>query len=249
MPYREKKIYSGPILEVEIYPISLREKKQKRKDKKKESLPKQKKLNDKNARKHFIRLLNTNFTNQDIVVHLTYKDSELPKSEEEARKDIVNYIRRVKHYRKKNNLPELKYMAVIEYKEPKGNKKGTRMHHHVVMSGMDRDIVEGLWKKGWANADRLQGDEFAYEALGRYMAKDPKGSKRWCQSKNLKQPHVDVNDSYYTRRKIYEIAKSPDDENLFRRYSDKNYILNECKVEVNKETDAIYLYIKMRKLE
>lgn len=51
MPYREKKIYSGDILEIEIYPISKIERKQKRKIKEKESKKKQKNLNDKNAKK------------------------------------------------------------------------------------------------------------------------------------------------------------------------------------------------------
>ena len=35
VPYREKKIYSGRILEVEIYPITLQERKQSRRQKEK----------------------------------------------------------------------------------------------------------------------------------------------------------------------------------------------------------------------
>lgn len=42
MPYREKKIYSGQVLEVEIYPISKEERKQPRRKKEKLTLPKQK---------------------------------------------------------------------------------------------------------------------------------------------------------------------------------------------------------------
>jgi hypothetical protein len=157
MPYREKKIYSGKMLEVEIYPITEKEKNQSRKKKEKDSAQKQKNLNDKNAKKHLIRLLNTNFTDEDLAVHLTYDPKLIPKSEEEAKRDITNYIRRLKHYRKKNNLPPLKYIAVFEYKEPDIKQKEVRMHHHIVINGgMDRDTVEKLWEKGRANADRLK---------------------------------------------------------------------------------------------
>lgn len=243
MPYREKKIYSGKILEVEIYPISIQERKEKRNKKQKLSLPKQKNLNDKNAKKHFIRLLNTNFTNDDLAVHLTYSDKELPADENEARRDITNYIRRIKHYRKKNGLTPLKYVAVIEY----GEKK-KRIHHHIVMSGMDRDLVEQLWGKGWANADRLKEDEYGFEALARYITKDPQGNKRWVQSKNLKQPAILVNDFKFSRRKVEELARSQEDRAAFQKLYPE-YILNECKISINEITAGTYLYIKMRKLK
>lgn len=248
MIYREKRIYSGDILEVEVYPISIQEKKKKRRDKEKESLPKQKNLNDKNARKHLIRLLNTNFTDKDLVVHLTYTDETLPNSAEQAKKDISNYLRRIKHYRKRNGLGELKYIAVIEYKEHSENEKGIRMHHHIVMNDMNRDIVEELWGKGRANCDRLKSDEFGYEALGRYMTKDPKGNKRWTQSKNLKQPTIKVNDSKYKRREVQQIAKNQGEKKAFENLY-PGYFLSGCKVEVNDVTAKTYIYIKMRKLK
>lgn len=249
MPYREKKIYSGNILEVEIYPITLQERKQPRRKKVKLSLPKQKNLNDKNAKKHLIRLVNNNFTDhQDLSVTLTYDDKNLPGSEEEARKDVTNFIRRVKHYRKKNNLSDLKYIAVIEYQEREDNKKPVRIHHHLIMSGMDRDVIEQLWKKGWANADRLKADESGYEALGRYITKDPHGSKRWTQSKNLKQPKVEVNDFKYSRRKAEQLSNCQGDKDIFQNLY-PGYLLNDIKVEVNEITAGKYLYIKMRKLK
>lgn len=248
MPYREKKIYSGPILEVEIFPITKNEKKKPRAKKEKISAPKQKNLNDKNAKKHLIRLINTNFTNKDIVVHLTYTDLTLPQSEAEARRDVTNYLRRIKHFLKKNSLPALKYIAVIEFVEPDESKKRIRLHHHIVMSGIDRDIAEQLWGKGWANADRLQSNEFGYEALARYIAKDPKGSKRWTQSKNIKQPTVRVNDSKYSRKKTEQIASAPDDKQFFERLY-PGYIFTKCQVEVNDISAGNYIYIKMRKAD
>lgn len=251
MPHREKKIYTGvgdKYLEVEYFPITLQERKQKRKKKIKESLPKQKNLNDKNARKHLIRLLNNNFTDKDLVLHLTYKDENLPKDEKEARRDVTNFLRRVKHYRKKNGLGELKYIAVVEYRDQEEGKKAIRIHHHIVINDMDRDIVESLWGKGRANADRLKADEFGYEALGRYITKDPKGSKRWTQSKNLKTPTVKVNDFRFSKRKIEEMAKYPDDRAMFEKLY-PGYIFTKCDVQVNDIVGGTYMYLKMRKLK
>ena len=56
MPYREKRILSGRYLEIEIYPVTLQDTKMNRKEKRKETKPKQQNLNDKNAKKHLTRL-------------------------------------------------------------------------------------------------------------------------------------------------------------------------------------------------
>ncbi|MBB6622255.1 hypothetical protein H7E67_02320 [Clostridium gasigenes] len=243
MPYREKRIYSGDILEIEIYPISKIERKQRRKKKQKESQKKQKNLNDKNAKKHLIRLINTNFKKRDLHVTLTYNKNNLPKSEYEARKDVANFIRRLKCYIKKNGLGELKYIAVIEYKESTGEKE-IRLHHHLVINGIvDRDTIEEVWKKGYANADRLKPDDFGFEALARYISKDPKGQKRWTQSRNLKQPTIKVNDYKYSGRKVYEIYRGERD--IAKNYTD--YLLSDYKQEVNDITAGIHINIKMRK--
>ena len=247
MPYREKRIYSGKYLEVEIYSISKKERNKKRKRKQKESLTKQKNLNDKNAKKHLIRLVNANFTDNDLAVHLTYDNKNLPSSEDEARKDVANYLRRIKGYRKRKGYPELKYIAVVEYKDQEVGKS-IRLHHHIIMNGeVDRDTVEGMWKKGRANADRLKADEFGYEALARYITKDPKGKKRWSQSKNLKQPVIKINDYKYSRRKVYELFKEKGNAREFENLY-PGYIYTNSETPINDITGTA-VYIKMRKLE
>lgn len=248
MPYREKKIYSGNMLEVEIFPITVQERKHSRKRKVKETTCKQKNLNDKNAKKHLIRLLNTNFTDKDLSVTLTYDNKHLPETEAEARKDVTNFLRRVKHYIKKNKLEELKYIAVIEYKEQQKGKK-IRIHHHLVINGViDRDTLENLWKKGRANADRLKSDEFGYEALARYISKDPKGNRRWTQSRNLKQPEIKVNDYKFSKRKVLELSKCQGEREIFEKLY-KGYVLRDYQNIVNEIVDSNYLYIKLQKLK
>lgn len=235
------------MFEVEIYPITLRDRDKTRKQKLKESSIKQKNLNDKNAKKHFIRLVHSNFTDADITVHLTYDPKHLPGSLEEAKKDVVNYMRRINRYRIKNGLPPLKYIIVTEYREPDSSdkRKRIRIHHHLIMSEINRDIAEQLWGKGRANADRLQSDEYGYEALARYITKDPKGNKRWTQSRNLKQPIVKINDYKYTKKKTEQLARCREDRELFEKMY-PGYTFTDCQLTVNDDTASIYLHIKMR---
>lgn len=154
----------------------------------------------------------------------------------------------MKRYRKKHGLPDLKYMAVFEYKKPKRNQKSIRMHHHIVINDMDRDEVEKIWKKGRANADRLKADDTGYEALARYMTKDPQGNKRWMQSRNLKQPDIKINDYKYSKRKVIELFKLADDNRTFEKLY-KGYYFTDCKAEINQINDGVYLHIRMRKIQ
>lgn len=245
MIYREKKIYSGDMFEAEIYPITIYERKQSRRKKHKISSKEQKNLNGKNATKKLIRLINTNFTNKDLFATYTYDKEHLPNSLEQAKRDIKNHIRSIRRYLKKNSLPELKYIAVIEYKE---GKQAIRIHHHMILSGdIDRDTLEKLWKKGRCNTHRLQADEFGYEGLARYIIKDPKGAKRWIPSRNLKQPKISINDFKYSKRKVENISKSQGDRELFESLY-KGYIFRDYKVEVNDVMGTISIYIKMQKM-
>lgn len=188
---RETRIKSGNMFEIEFYPVSLDGRRMpNRAAKMKPSCEAQKKLNQKRAKKQLTRLINTNFTRNDIAVHGTYRDSEMPSCEAEVRGHIRNYIKRIRRWRRKNELPEMKYIYVIEAKVSK--RTGVlRWHFHMVMSGMNRDIAEQMWQHGdFTNADRLQPNEKGCEALAKYMAKDPMGSKRWVSSKNLDKPTV-----------------------------------------------------------
>ena len=248
MPIREKRIYSGRYLEIEIYPISKKERNKSRKRKLKESVNKQKNLNDKNARKHLRRLINGNFDDGDIFLHLTYDEKNLPGSEEEAKKQLTNFLRRVKNYRRKRGMEELKYIAVTEYHEADENDKRTRtrIHHHLVVSGMDRDELEGLWRNGRANADRLKSNELGYEELANYISKDPKGNKRWTQSRNLKQPTIKINDSKYSYKKAWQINTCQGEREMLEKLY-PGYSLSQYKSDVNDVNSCYYTYIKMRR--
>lgn len=94
---REKRTYSGPLLEADFYPVFNDGRRlPTRAPKTKPSTAEQKKYNRTQATKKFIRLANANFDKTDYLMHPTYSPEKAPQSEAEARRDIVNYLRRVK---------------------------------------------------------------------------------------------------------------------------------------------------------
>lgn len=247
--YVVKTVISGPVIESEIYPVFMNRKNKPRRNKEKTSRNVQKNLNDKNAKKRITRLVNTNFTNKDLAVTLTYTDHHLP-NEEQARKDMQNFIRKLKRYRKKHGLPDLKYIYVIGCvnDEERKHSKKVRIHHHMIINDMDRDVVESLWGKGRAEAKRLQPDDFGLEGIARYMAGQNNGSKRWYASRNLKQPTVYRSYTKLTKRKAEQLArKQADWEETFEKLYKGKYQYNDCKLYESDFTGGFYLYCRMRR--
>lgn len=230
---REKKIYCGEdYLEVDVIPCS--NQKKGRAGKNGESSQAQKNLNEKNAKRRFVQLGNTNFGRGDLCVDCTYADGFLPSTLGQAFNDLGNYIRRIKYHMGKKGL-ELKYMAVTEYSTeeeghgvPDERAQPVRVHHHLIINGgLDRDFIESLWSKkvkggeekasiGFCNADRLQPDENGIEARCNYMQKRKKGCKRYSCSQNLKKPVTRKNDSKYSFKKVRELSRTPEDKGYWR---------------------------------
>ena len=245
--YRTKTIRSGPMLEVEIYPFN-GVPPGRRAKKKKEIRQAQSNLNDKNSKKHLVRLVNTNFTQKDIWITLTYQDRKLPVDLDQAKKDMTNYIRRLKRYVKKNKLPELKYVYVTEYRDADSKRK-KRVHHHMIVNIPDRDAAEELWNGGGrTQTRRLQPDDFGFEGLARYISKD-KGEttiKRYTPSRNLQQPKITVADSKITRRRAEKIAT---DENIANEIFEKlykGYQFKDMEVKYSPYVAGAYIYVRMK---
>ena len=249
MAIREKRFLCGKYLEVEIYPISKYEQKKSRSKKKNESRKEQKSLNDKNAKKNLRRRIHANFDNKDLIVSLSYDADNLPNSEEDAIRDRNNYIRRIKNFRKRNGLGELKYIAVLEYREATDDKRTkTRIHHHIIISGMDRDKVEELWGKGIANTSRMQANELGFEELANYLLKDPRGKKRWSQSKNIVIPVPVINDYKYSNKKLYELSQNQGEREVFEKLYPR-FVYSGHEVVLNDIDGGTYVYIKMRRFD
>ena len=239
--YREKKYYCGEYLEIDIYPVF--EKQRGRSKKRKPSTETQKRLNQRNAERKLIRLLNTNFSKQDIRFDLTYDKEHEPATPEDAAREMQNFLRRVKRFRQRNGLPELKYVAVTE----QGTRSG-RLHHHIVMSGgvSVNDLAE-LWGRGYTTAKPLQFNEQGITGIAKYLIKDPIMGKRWSASRNLEKPKESQRDGKISRRKAEEWNNGGEDNRAEIERIYEGYQLAEAKPYYNDFNGGYYITVLMNK--
>ena len=247
--YRTKTIKSGNVLECEIYPVYNSPRSTERARKRNTSRAAQKRLNYKNALKNVIRLVNTNFTDEDIWGTFTYETARLPQTVESAEKTFANFLRRLKYHAKRKGFPPLKYVYWTEFEddEKKGKK---RVHHHIVTNFPDRDLAEKLWRGGARKQTRrLQADENGYEGMVRYCMKDPRGTKRFKTSKNLKKPQITVADFKFTRRRVNRLVRGDSDPRGVFEQMYKGYQMTTFTHKTSDYVSGAFLYIKMAKLK
>jgi len=245
--YRMKTIRAGNQIEVEGFPIWSTEPALPGEAISRKSAEAIARANAENARKHFGRKMDANFTDADYRIDLTYADDQLPGADQ-AWKDVRNYLRRVKYACRKNGLPQPRYMGVSEGRREGSRQK--RVHHHIVIScGLSRDELEAIWGKGRARTDRLQADRYGYTALARYLMKEPEGAKRYFCSRNLKEPVITVSDTKLSIRKAERLARDVEDAApaIFgRMFKDCEFL--DCVVKRSDFVPGVYLYARLRRL-
>lgn len=245
--YATKEIRSGDQLEIEIYPEFTRKQigripteAMRRKNRKARQ-----NLNERNSRKACERVINANFTNQDIWATLTYDEDHVPGSMEEAAKNMQNYIRRLNSHRKKKGLPNVRYVYTTEVSE-----KG-RYHHHIVMDGdMTMDEVEQIWTKGKRNqVRRLSKDKDGLTGMAMYITKEKKGKgqKKWTSSRGLKRPKETVNHYKFSKKDVQMAAANGDSirEKMDRWYGPEGYAFSSVQVRYNKVNGGLYVYARL----
>lgn len=263
MGYRKKTIRSGNMLEIENYPIY--KKPIKRGEGKNETTKAKEKLNHDHRIKHVTRLMHCNFNDTGIWITLGYSDDNLPKSEKEAKRNIENYVKRLRTYIKTNNknpendpMEDLKYIYVTEVSET------GRVHHHMVLNFPDRDIAEQKWTKGgYPQARRLSPDkDFGLTGLAIYITKQSKkqsenenkkdqiefkSQKTYGYSQNLEKPKIAISDTAITISKSKKIARSKElAMNTFKKMHPKHELLN-IDVKFSEFLAGAYIYVRMRK--
>lgn len=253
--YRTKTTKAGNQLEVDIYPsfqFAIDVPKEK---KNKGTSRSQKICNDNRSRRQFVNLINENFGKGDLWISLTYTDENLPSDWKKAKRNVENYVRRIKRMRKKLGLPEFKFAYTTEYdieESPKTGKEKTRIHHHFFCTGdMDRDLLEEMWKLGDRNdSQRLHPDTKTHlTGVALYSSKDPKGAKHWSASRNLKKPKVTKSYSKFKKRTVERMIKQYDEikKQMEKKYP--NYEFIDAKVMFNKHNQGNYIYARMVKRE
>lgn len=241
--YRTKTITAGEYREVEIYPL-YRTPKVRRGAKAAVTRKAQQILNARNSAKRVTRLIHENFTPRDLFLTLTYAGRQAP-TMDQARRDIVNYIKRVKAWRKKNGLDAIRYLYVIQF-EDEGRE--VRVHHHIIMSAMDRDVAEALWGKGRAKSDRLKPDEKGLAALAAYITRSKRGNKRWCASRNLREPKVTVADHKVSRRMMERmVADCRIAAREIFEAGNPGYAFTECEAKVSDLFPGAHISARLRK--
>lgn len=215
--------------------------------KKRESKPSQKKLNDKNARRYLIRLVNINFGKGDIWATFGWDDGHLPQDIEAAKKDIKNFIARINYRRRKAGKGNIKYIYILAY----GDKK-TRPHFHIIMTGdgVDRDELEEQWTKcERKNTRRIKpDDDFLITGIATYISQNPHGTKRWCPSKNLQKPDAPTR-SYrkFSRPKVNGMVRDYEKLKDQMEKAYPGYTFLDAEVKHNDKVAAFYIYARMIK--
>lgn len=251
MGYRRRTVLAGDRLECEIYPVFGREDERKvRAARRNETPEKQKRLNRQRAERHITQLADANFTGKDIELTLTYRNHQ--PDFERCRKDVTNFVRKVKRYREKKGLKPLKYIYVIEGGWEKKNGYGmTRLHCHMMMnSGVSRELLEEIWEYGYANTKQLQPDEDrGLEELAKYMIKESKGhGRRFCCSRNLTKPWVKARDARISNRAVKAITRDfryAAREEMEKRFPSYRFV--ECRAYISDQLDGVYIRVLMRR--
>ncbi|MBR4627767.1 MAG: hypothetical protein IKO47_08725 [Ruminococcus sp.] len=237
--YRETYYKCGDYLDVNIYPVYKQGRGGRRRKAKPTPETKQK-LNEIASQNKLIRIANANFCYYDLKVELTYKPERNPLTDEDAARELRNFLRRVKRYRERNGMSELKYIAVTE----RGSLKG-RYHHHLIMNDIPIKDLVALWGNGIVGTDVLQFDENGIASLARYMmkqARDFLGKKKYTRSNNLVDPQPVSRDSV-SKRKVMELAENVECRTEYEKLHE-GYFLSAAEVVFNDANGGIYIHAR-----
>lgn len=240
--YREKSYICGDYKEVYIFPCfyEVTPGRRHRRPKAKPTEAAQKALNKKISENNLIRILNANFTEQDLSFDLTYTEENHPQTNEEANKDVQNFLRRLKAYRKRADLPDLKYVAVTA----KGSKKGRYHHHLVINGGVDISKLAELWGLGYTKAAPLQFDELGLTRKGKYLHKQAIGYHSFRSSRNLIRPKAKTRDGRLSARRIERFCNNPGERRQFAGLFD-GYNIAEADGFYNDVNGGFYLIVRL----
>lgn len=252
MGYRTRTTKAGTRLEAEIYPVFGKQKADRLRAEKKNRTPeKVAELNMIRSKRRLVLMVENNFDYwADVAVTLTYEAADV--TYDRCRKDIKNFLDKVKRVRKRRKLPELKWILAI------GHDENQQIHAHVLMNGgIERTELEKIWGHGYANTYVLQSYGKGLQGIANYLYKQNEAEKRkgrrenmksWSGSRNLKKPKERVSDNKFRKTQIKNIAYSF--ENEAKEITERTYpgyVLEECRVHFSDIIDGVYIRCVMRK--
>lgn len=250
MGYMRRTTKAGPRLEAEIYPVFGREERGRLRAAKQNQTPeKQRRLNEKRSERNLMLLAETNFGENDYHLTLTYAGD--PPELARCKKDVKNFLARVKRLRERRGLSELKYIYSI------GDDLKARIHVHMLINGgIPREELEAIWGQGRTNAYKLQPDEHGLQGISNYLFRQNAGKKQsggmpgkktWIASRNLKRPKTRRKDCQCSNARVRRIAG--DFQNQAKEVMEKlypGYTFVECSMYHSDIVDGVYIRCVMR---
>ena len=244
--YRTKSYRSGSLLEIEAHPM-LPERITRIVKGSKPTSEAQQKLNQRNAERRLVRLAEANFGENDFYFTGTLEGPDLP-DWQAMQKLVKAFIRRWNRARARKGLENGKYIYVLEGHEDGDRKK--RLHWHALLEGgLDRTEIKALWSHGRSRCDELEtrGPE-GLLPLSKYLCKNPQGKRRWCASKNLKQPAISWADKKISARAARRIADERAASCAALEAIYPGYEVLDVETRTNAFIPGVFIYARMRRI-
>lgn len=254
--YREQRHECGEYLDIDVFPV-FKKHNGKRKAKAKPTAIAQEKYNHQCRVKKLERLVMTNFRpGEAIFYNPSYRNDYLPEDDAAAIKSRQNFIKRLKRYRKRKGLPELKYIVTTE----KGKRSG-RYHHHMILNCADMTTgeLDKIWGMGFAFSSLIVFNSDGINGLADYFCKKkkPTGSEEepedanlgnsWSGSRNLQQPKETKRDGRISKTKAYELYKLGNDAKAEWEKLYPGHFFSSARPLYNEINGGFYIAVRMHR--
>lgn len=254
--YREQRHICNDYLDIDLFPVFAHARKGKRRKKAKPTSLTQEKYNHQCRVKKLERLVLENFTpGEALFYNPSYDNEHLPADYDEAIRSRQNFIKRLKRYRKKKGLPELKYIVTTEQ-----GKRSGRFHHHMILNCADMSIAEldMLWSAGFAFSSLVMFTNDGVTGLVDYFCKkkkptekteeeDTESGKAWSASRNLRQPKETKRDGRVSVRAAKELYSLGNDAKAEWEKLYPDYNFSWAKALYNEINGGYYVAVRMRR--
>lgn len=193
MAYIERRVYAGKTVEIKRYHTRQQKSKGQPRIRKEPTTEERQKSNLKQAEEKLRQKLNENFSENDLLVTLSYskENGNKTRTAEQMKEDKKLFFRELrKKYKAEGG--EMKFVYVAEI-GPLGSR-----HHHVVLSGIDPKIIKDCWPYGFADFKYLDKSG-NYKKIASYFIKYSEktfrtvgklAGQRYSCSRNLREPKV-----------------------------------------------------------
>ncbi|MGM9601409.1 MAG: hypothetical protein ACI3W5_07480 [Faecousia sp.] len=202
---RKKTIVAGPLVYETIYPLpNPKDSRAVRNGKKNLTSSAQQRMNFKYQWQKLEILMAANFRVGDIVLTLTFDNSNLPDSRAQTMNRVKQFLKKLRELRKPFGH-ETKYIYVVEHKHcredpcftPVEQAQQGRYHVHMILNatGQDFDNIKKCWSFGLTEMHLFElNRDRTYESLAKYFCKelpDYVGARKFIPSRGLIRPEPD----------------------------------------------------------